>query len=79
VTTFANVRDPSLAWKVPMGPAWLYWSTTAIVVVGGTVLSVFCAQYLMHEHEEVTTTRRASRASPIVTRSEWPPGPRACW
>ena len=49
VTTFANVRDPSLAWKVPMGPAWLYWSTTAIVVVGGTVLSVFCAQYLMHE------------------------------
>ena len=49
VTTFAHVRDPSLAWKVPMGPAWLYWSTTVIVVFGGTVLSVFCAQYLQRE------------------------------
>src|SRR5487761_2314587 len=49
VTAFRHVGHPSVAWKAPVGPAWLYWSTTTIVVVGGTVLSVFCAQYLQRE------------------------------
>ena len=49
ITAFAHFDHPSLAWKVPVGPAWLYWSTTAIMVVGGTVLSVFCAQFLRRE------------------------------
>ena len=26
ITAFEHVADPSLAWKVPVGPAWLYWS-----------------------------------------------------
>ena len=32
ITAFAHPRDPSLAWKVPVGPAWLYWSVTAVVL-----------------------------------------------
>ncbi len=49
VTTFRYFADPSLAWRVPVGPAWLYWSTTLVVVVGGTVLTVFVATYVRSE------------------------------
>jgi type IV secretory pathway TraG/TraD family ATPase VirD4 len=49
VTAFAHLRDPSLAWRAAVGPAWLYWSTTTIVVGSGTVLTVFAAQYLRRE------------------------------
>ena len=49
VTAFSFFTDPSLAWRVPVGPAWLYWSTTALMVVGGTVLSVLVAKYLRSE------------------------------
>ncbi len=49
ITAFAHVGHPSLAWKAAVGPAWLYWSTTAIVIIGGTATTVFAAQYLRRE------------------------------
>jgi type IV secretory pathway TraG/TraD family ATPase VirD4 len=49
ITAFAHFDHPSLAWKVPVGPAWLYWSTTVTLIIGGTVLTVFCVQYLQRE------------------------------
>src|SRR5262245_58650707 len=29
---------PSLAWGRPMGPAWLYWVSTAVVALGSSAL-----------------------------------------
>jgi len=51
-TAFAHFGRPSLAWKTPVGPAWLYWSTTLIVVSGGAVAVTFAVRYLKHEQRE---------------------------
>src|ERR1035441_3125851 len=49
ITAFAHFDHPTLAWKVAVGPAWLYWSTTVTLIIGGTVLTVFCAKYLQRD------------------------------
>ena len=49
VTAFAHAGDPSFAWKVPVGPAWLYWTMTSMVVTGGIVGAVFAVQFVKHE------------------------------
>ena len=49
ITAFAHAGDPSLAWKVPVGPAWLYWTMTTMVVTGGIVGTVFAVQFVKHE------------------------------
>ena len=49
VTAFAHAGDPSFAWKVPVGPAWLYWTMTSMVVTGGIVGTVFAVQFVKHE------------------------------
>lgn len=49
VTAFAHAGDPSFAWKVPVGPAWLYWTMTAMVVTCGVVGTVFAVQFVKHE------------------------------
>jgi hypothetical protein len=28
ITALVHASDPSFAWKVPVGPAWLYWTMT---------------------------------------------------
>src|ERR1035438_4222287 len=52
LTAFAHFGDPSFAWRVAVGPAWLYWSCTAIVVSGGVMVTVFAAKYLRNERRE---------------------------
>jgi len=52
VTALAHVDHPSEAWKVPVGPAWLYWTTTATVVVLGGVASVVVARGLRRDVRE---------------------------
>jgi type IV secretory pathway TraG/TraD family ATPase VirD4 len=52
ITAFGHFARPSFAWKVAVGPAWLYWSSTAIVVSGGAVATGSAAKYLRHEHRE---------------------------
>ena len=49
ITAFAHAGDPSLAWNVPVGPAWLYWTMTTMVVTGGIVGTVFAVQFVKHE------------------------------
>jgi type IV secretion system protein VirD4 len=49
ITAFAHAGDPSFAWKVPVGPAWLYWTMTTIAVIGGGVGIVFAVQFVKHE------------------------------
>jgi type IV secretory pathway TraG/TraD family ATPase VirD4 len=51
ITAFAHAGDPSNAWKVPVGPAWLYWTTTAILVTCGGVGIVFTVQHVQHERK----------------------------
>ena len=46
ITAFEHVSDPSLAWKVPVGPAWLYWSITAVVLGVAAVVTIIGARYL---------------------------------
>jgi type IV secretory pathway TraG/TraD family ATPase VirD4 len=46
ITAFAHARDPSLAWKVPVGPAWLYWSVTAVVLGMAAAVTIVAARYL---------------------------------
>jgi len=46
ITAFEHARDPSLAWKVPVGPAWLYWSVTAVVLGVAAVVTIVVARYL---------------------------------
>jgi type IV secretory pathway TraG/TraD family ATPase VirD4 len=45
ISAFAHARDPSLAWKVPVGPAWLYWSMTAIVLGVSAVGAIFAVRF----------------------------------
>jgi type IV secretory pathway TraG/TraD family ATPase VirD4 len=45
-TAFKNARDPSLAWKVPVGPAWLYWIVTAILLGGAAAVTIVAARFL---------------------------------
>jgi type IV secretion system protein VirD4 len=49
ITAFVHASDPSFAWKVPVGPAWLYWTMTAMVVTCGIVGAVFAVQFVKHE------------------------------
>jgi type IV secretory pathway TraG/TraD family ATPase VirD4 len=51
-TAFGHFGHPSLAWKVAIGPAWLYWLTTVIVVSGGAVAMTFAVKYLQQEQRE---------------------------
>jgi type IV secretory pathway TraG/TraD family ATPase VirD4 len=45
ITTFAHADDPSLAWKTPVGPAWLYWGVTAVVLGVAVVGAVFSVRF----------------------------------
>ena len=46
ITAFEHARDPSLAWKVPVGPAWLYWIVTAVVLGVASAVTLVAARYL---------------------------------
>jgi len=52
LTSFAHAGDPSIAWRVPVGPSWLYWSTTATVVLGVGVATTFAVRYAKHEERQ---------------------------
>jgi type IV secretory pathway TraG/TraD family ATPase VirD4 len=54
ITAFAHAGDPSFAWKVPVGPAWLYWTMTTIAMIGGGVGIVFTVQFVKHEGRRKT-------------------------
>lgn len=54
ITVFVHAGDPALAWKVPVGPGWVYWTSTAMVVLGGAVATTFAVQYLKHEERKRT-------------------------
>lgn len=45
ITAFAHARDPSLAWKRPVGPAGLYWIVTAVVLGAAMVGAVFAVRF----------------------------------
>ncbi len=45
VTAFENPGDPSLAWKVLVGPAWLYWGVTAVVLGVAAVGAIFAVRF----------------------------------
>jgi len=40
LAAFAHAGDPSLAWRAPVGPAWLYWTATSTVLAATTVVTV---------------------------------------
>lgn len=52
LTAFAHVDHPSEAWKVPVGPAWLYWTMTSTVVILGAVVSVLVARLVLGSARE---------------------------
>lgn len=39
VTAFRDWRDPSLAWHGPVGPAWMYWGVTIVILLALAVLA----------------------------------------
>jgi type IV secretory pathway TraG/TraD family ATPase VirD4 len=45
ITAFKHARNPSFAWKVPVGPAWLYWGVTAVVLGVAAVGAVFLVRF----------------------------------
>jgi len=46
VGAFAHVSRPSVAWRVPVGHAWLYWTTSFVIVTGGLTGAVFAGKHL---------------------------------
>ncbi len=52
LTAFAHVDHPATAWRVPVGPAWLYWTVTSAVVVLGGVASVLVARLVRRSARE---------------------------
>ena len=50
VGAFAHVSRPSLAWRVVVGPAWLYWTTSVVVVAGGLTGAVFARKHLRRHY-----------------------------
>ena len=52
LTAFAHVEHPSAAWRVPVGPAWLYWTVTSTVVVLGAIAGVFIARLVRRDARE---------------------------
>ena len=68
ISAFAQAGEPARAWKVPVGPAWLYWTTTAMVVLGGAVAITFAVKYL--KHEERTRAEDPTRAEGLADRHD---------
>jgi type IV secretory pathway TraG/TraD family ATPase VirD4 len=50
VGAFAHFSRPSLAWRVPVGPVWLYWTTSVVIVAGGSTGAVFAGRYLRRDY-----------------------------
>jgi type IV secretory pathway TraG/TraD family ATPase VirD4 len=50
VGAFSSFSRPSLAWRVAVGPAWLYWTTSAVVVAGGLTAAVFAFKHLQRNY-----------------------------
>jgi len=50
VGAFAHFSRPSLAWRVLVGPAWLYWTTSVVVVSGGLTGAVFAGRHLQRDY-----------------------------
>jgi type IV secretory pathway TraG/TraD family ATPase VirD4 len=68
ITAFAHSGDPSLAWKVPVGPAWLYWTTSAMVAIVGGVAVALAVRYL--RREERSRVDDPTRAEGLADRHE---------
>jgi type IV secretory pathway TraG/TraD family ATPase VirD4 len=68
VTAFAFFSRPSLAWKVAVGPAWLYWTTSVIVVAGGVTAAAFAGKYLQREGRGIDED--PTRLAGLATRRE---------
>ncbi|MFI4971081.1 MAG: type IV secretory system conjugative DNA transfer family protein [Hyphomicrobiales bacterium] len=68
IAAFAHAGDPAIAWQVPVGPAWLYWTATAVVVLGGAIAATFAVQYL--KHEERTRAEDPTRAEGLADRHD---------
>ncbi|MGC1239902.1 MAG: TraM recognition domain-containing protein [Acidimicrobiales bacterium] len=68
ITAFAHLRNPSLAWRVPVGPAWLYWLVSAAVLGTASIVATRAVRF-------VTSDARAraddsSRAGGVADRGE---------
>ena len=48
VQAVGHVVDPSAVWGQPVGPAWLYWSLTVVVLSLGLGLPVLAWRRLAH-------------------------------
>jgi len=68
VGAFAHLSRPSLAWKVAVGPAWLYWTTSGLVVTGGVVVAVFAFTRL--RRDERGAGDDPTRLEGLATRRE---------
>jgi type IV secretion system protein VirD4 len=68
VTAFSFFSRPSLAWKVAVGPAWLYWMTSLAVVAGGLTGAVFAGRRLQLGNR--ATGDDPTRLEGLATRHE---------
>jgi type IV secretory pathway TraG/TraD family ATPase VirD4 len=68
VTAFSFFSRPSLAWKVAVGPAWLYWTTSLAVVAGGLTGAVFAGRRLQRDSR--ATGDDPTRLEGLATRHE---------
>ncbi|HUY43086.1 MAG TPA: TraM recognition domain-containing protein, partial [Acidimicrobiales bacterium] len=67
-TAFSHFSRPSLAWKVPVGPAWLYWTTSFVVVAGGLSGAVFVDRRLRRDYRG--SDDDSTRLEGLATRRE---------
>jgi type IV secretion system protein VirD4 len=65
ISAFAHARDPSVAWRVLVGPAWLYWSATAVVLTLGVAATLVGVRYV-----KVDARRRADDPTRVTGLAE---------
>jgi type IV secretion system protein VirD4 len=68
VGAFAHFSRPSLAWRVAVGPVWLYWTTSFVVVAGGLTGAVFTFKHLRRDYR--ATGDDPTRLEGLASRRE---------
>jgi len=69
LVALAHARDPSVAWRSPVGPAGIYWACTAVVLTVAGCVAFFGWRLW---RSDVGSDKKASpvRADGLATRSE---------
>jgi len=61
-------RDPSVAWATPVGPAFVYWLSSAVVVVAAAIVIVWLVMRTRGSHDREPSDPR--RVQGIATRRQ---------